>query len=293
MIPARSLWLAASVVVMAGCASKPPAPIVDRSSGSTSAPVRVAPAPVAPAPAPRETGRDTYTVVRGDTLYSIAVSHGLDPRELARLNGITDPSRLQVGQVLRLRAGAEAPVEASGAVASTAPVTSSSRVETRPLNGADASKQAAIKPETKPEAKPEASKGDSAKSEPPKAEASPIAFAWPTKGAVIATFEEPRNKGIDIAGSEGEPVAAAADGEVAYVGSALRGYGNLVIIKHSDDFVSAYAHNKQVVVKQGQTVKKGQRIADLGKSDADRPKLHFEIRRQGKPVDPIRYLPAR
>ena len=289
MIPARSLWLAASVVVIAGCASKPPAPIVDRSSGSTSAPVRVAPAPVAPAPAPRETGRDTYTVVRGDTLYSIAVSHGIDPRELARWNGITDPSRLMVGQVLRLRAGAEAPAEASGAVASAAPVTSSSRVETRPLNSADTSKQAALPPE----AKPEASKPEPTKSEPPKAEASPIAFAWPTKGAVIATFEEPRNKGIDIAGSEGEPVAAAADGEVAYVGSALRGYGNLVIIKHSDDFVSAYAHNKQVVVKQGQTVKKGQRIADLGKSDADRPKLHFEIRRQGKPVDPIRYLPAR
>ena len=116
---------------------------------------------------------------------------------------------------------------------------------------------------------------------------------WPVPGRVLDGFEEPRNKGIDLAGAEGDPVQAAADGEVVYVGSALRGYGNLVIVKHNDEFLSAYAHNRQVLVKQGQAVKRGQRIADLGKSDADRPKLHFEIRRRGVPVDPQKYLPPR
>jgi lipoprotein NlpD len=116
---------------------------------------------------------------------------------------------------------------------------------------------------------------------------------WPVPGRVIDVFEEPRNKGIDLAGAEGDPVQAAADGEVVYVGSALRGYGNLVIVKHNDEFLSAYAHNRQVLVKQGQAVKRGQRIADLGKSDADRAKLHFEIRRRGVPVDPQKYLPPR
>ena len=102
-----------------------------------------------------------------------------------------------------------------------------------------------------------------------------------------------RNKGIDIAGNDGDPVSAAADGEVVYVGSALRGYGNLVIVKHNEEFISAYAHNRQILVKQGQAIKRGQRIAEFGRSDADRVKLHFEIRRQGKPVDPLRYLPTR
>ncbi|MEF9996322.1 MAG: peptidoglycan DD-metalloendopeptidase family protein [Burkholderiaceae bacterium] len=280
MIQARSFWFAAMVVGLAGCASKPlaPAPIVERSATPAAR-------PAAPAPLVRDNGRDSYTVQRGDTLYSIALAKGIDPRELARWNEISNPSLIQVGQVLRLKPATAAPVAETGAVASTAPVSSSHQVETRPLSGVPA--VAAIKPEViQPEPnKPEAPKADAA--------SSPIDFRWPAKGAVIGTFEEPRNKGIDIAGTEGEPVLAAADGEVAYIGSALRGYGNLVIIKHSDDFVSAYAHNKQVVVKQGQAVKKGQRIADLGKSDADRPKLHFEIRRQGKPVDPIRYLPAR
>ena len=286
MIQVRQIWLAVAAVAVAGCASKPPAPapIVDRSASPAARPS--APAP-APAPAPRESGRDSYTVQRGDTLYSIALAHGVDPRELARWNEITNPSLIQVGQVLRLKPGAAA-AETNGAVASTAPVTTGGKLETRPLTGAPAA-AAAPKAETP---KTEAPKAEASKPAQPDV-ASPIAFLWPAKGAVIATFDEPRSKGIDIAGNEGEPVLAAADGEVAYIGSALRGYGNLVIIKHSDDFVSAYAHNKQVLVKQGQAVKKGQRIADLGKSDADRPKLHFEIRRQGKPVDPIRYLPAR
>jgi lipoprotein NlpD len=120
-----------------------------------------------------------------------------------------------------------------------------------------------------------------------------LAWIWPVSGKVIEGFDETRNKGIDIAGSEGDPVHAAGDGQVVYRGNGLRGYGNLVIIKHTDEFISAYAHNRQILVEQGQTVKRGQRIAEMGKSDADAPKLHFEVRRQGKPVDPLKYLPAR
>jgi len=118
-------------------------------------------------------------------------------------------------------------------------------------------------------------------------------WQWPAKGKVIDGFNETRNKGIDIGGAEGEAVLAASDGDIVYVGSGLRMYGNLVIIKHNDDFISAYAHNKQILVKQGQPVRRGQRIADLGKTDDGQSKLHFEIRYRGKPVDPIKYLPAR
>jgi lipoprotein NlpD len=120
-----------------------------------------------------------------------------------------------------------------------------------------------------------------------------LQWDWPAKGTLLQAFDETRNKGIDISGKEGDAVTAAGDGQVVYSGNGLRGYGNLVIIKHTDDYISAYAHNKQILVKQGQAVKRGQRIADLGKSDTANPKLHFEIRRQGKPVDPLKYLPPR
>jgi lipoprotein NlpD len=118
-------------------------------------------------------------------------------------------------------------------------------------------------------------------------------WLWPTAGKVIDGFDAPRNKGVDIGGNEGDPVLAAADGEVVHVGSALRGYGNLVIIRHPGDYVTAYGHNRKILVSQGQQVKRGQQIAELGRTDSDRPKLHFEIRHQGKPLDPVKYLPSR
>jgi lipoprotein NlpD len=122
-----------------------------------------------------------------------------------------------------------------------------------------------------------------------------VPWAWPTSGAaaVVASFDEQRNKGLDIAGKPGDPVLASADGRVVYAGAGLRGYGNLIILKHNNTYLSAYAHNQTLLVKEDQTVRKGQKIAEMGSSDADRVKLHFEIRRQGKPVDPARYLPAR
>jgi lipoprotein NlpD len=131
---------------------------------------------------------------------------------------------------------------------------------------------------------------------PPSAGHDDIAWTWPTTSAdavVLAGFDEQRNKGLDIAGKPGDPVLATADGRVVYAGAGLRGYGNLIILKHNNTFLSAYAHNQVLLVKEDQTVRRGQKIAEMGSSDADRVKLHFEIRRQGKPVDPARYLPPR
>jgi lipoprotein NlpD len=122
-----------------------------------------------------------------------------------------------------------------------------------------------------------------------------LPWGWPTAGSgtIVAAFDEQRNKGVDIAGRPGDPVLASADGRVVYAGAGLRGYGNLIILKHNNTYLSAYAHNQTLLVKEDQTVRKGQKIAEMGSSDADRVKLHFEIRRQGKPVDPVRYLPVR
>jgi lipoprotein NlpD len=120
-----------------------------------------------------------------------------------------------------------------------------------------------------------------------------LAFIWPHNGAIMAGFDETKNKGLDVAGRAGDPVLAAADGKVVYAGSGLRGYGNLVIIKHNNTFLSAYAHNQALLVREDQSVKRGQTIAQMGNSDADQVKLHFEIRRLGKPVDPVKLLPPR
>ncbi|MDR2127512.1 MAG: peptidoglycan DD-metalloendopeptidase family protein [Burkholderiaceae bacterium] len=120
-----------------------------------------------------------------------------------------------------------------------------------------------------------------------------VAFMWPSTGAMIAKFDDSKNKGIDLAGKAGDPVLAAADGKVVYAGAGLRGYGNLVILKHNNTFLTAYAHNQKLLIKEDETVKKGQKIAEMGSTDADRVKLHFEVRRSGKPVDPLKYLPVR
>jgi lipoprotein NlpD len=128
---------------------------------------------------------------------------------------------------------------------------------------------------------------------PPAAPDDEIAWMWPARGAVLAAFDEVKNKGLDIAGALGDPVLAAADGRVVYVGAGLRGYGNLIIVKHNATYLTAYAHNQTLLVKEDQTVRRGQKIAEMGSSDADRVKLHFEVRRQGRPVDPARYLPPR
>ena len=144
-----------------------------------------------------------------------------------------------------------------------------------------------VKPEAKPEPKPEVKPAE------PALAGDELPWIWPAKGQLIGTFSEGGSKGVDIAGKLGDPVIAAADGKIVYSGTGLRGYGKLVIIKHNTTYLSAYAHNQTILVKEGQSVTRGQKIAEMGNSDADQVKLHFEVRRQGKPVDPLKYLPPR
>lgn len=271
------------------------APIVEKSdrSGVRSEAARALEA-TSVAPLQREAKDGTYVVRRGDTLYSIALAFGQDFRDIARWNALDDPSKLAVGQALRV-----APPEedaATAAVAAAVPVAPTAAVQARPLGAAPAAEAPVPLPPAANAAPSVAPAAKAAETTTPAAVAAidtGFAWQWPAAGSVIATFDEARNKGIGIAGKEGDPVVAASDGQVVYSGSGLRGYGNLVIIKHTDDFISAYAHNRQILVKQGQAVKRGQRIAELGKTDSSVPKLHFEIRQRGKPVDPLKYLPVR
>jgi lipoprotein NlpD len=237
-----------------------------------------------------------YTVRPGDTLIRIALDNGHNWRDVARWNSIDNPNVIEVGQVLRVTPPAP-PAE----VAVTKPVTSGNVV---PSSGATApaASAARVSASATASAAPAASAPASATvaSVPPvmptpaPAGEEEVPWGWPTgAGPVVAGFDEQRNKGLDIAGKPGDAVLASADGRVVYAGAGLRGYGNLFILKHNNTYLSAYAHNQSLLVKEDQTVRKGQKIAEMGSSDTDRVKLHFEIRRQGKPVDPARYLPAR
>jgi lipoprotein NlpD len=335
----RALPAVALAAVLAGCAAKAPAPVVDRGAARPAPPAAAAVNPAARA--------ELYTVQRGDTLFSIARAQGVEYRELVQLNQLADPSKLEVGQVLRLRP----PQAAADAGVQVRPIAGTGPIETRPL-GSDATKPGAAppvvvttpgaspspearvatvksepraqklpysdealaalqrseemrpvapvvpaaggaKPDAVAKAEPSAAKPDAGTPAKPDAgDADRIDWAWPSTGRVLSNFTE-ANKGIDIAGRVGDPVYASAGGKVVYSGSGLRGYGNLIIIAHRNNYLSAYAHNSKILVKEGQQVSKGQKIAEVGNSDADQPKLHFEIRREGKPLDPSRYLPER
>jgi lipoprotein NlpD len=259
-------------------------------------------------------------IKRGDTLYSIALEHGADYRDVARWNQLDDPTKISVGQVLRVTPPAGEPAVQVGAARGQA------LLQARPLDGAGTAQQGRGDGSTK--VAPKAlrlpyseenlallSKGDAAavappaskpvavapaaptKPEPPRAAAierdpESLDFIWPARGGLLAKFAEPSSKGVDIGGKPGDPVLAAAAGQVLYTGTGIRGFGKLIVIRHENGFSSVYAHNREILVKEGQTVSRGQRIAEMGDSDADRPKLHFEIRKSGKPVDPLRYLPG-
>lgn len=287
-----NLMLAGSLLVLLGCASPTHrAPVVERSAGAAGATKpAAAPAPGAampadaskPLPGIENAGKPGYYSVRpGDTLIRIGLEQGQNWRDIARWNGIDNPNLIEVGQVLRVvPPGAE-----PSAVASTRPVAPAGAVESRPLGAGPVPAPAAP--------------GGAAASPAPAPAAAPregdenVNWAWPAAGQVIAGFDEAGAKGLSIGGRAGDPVLAAADGRVVYAGSGLRGYGNLVIIKHNDTFLTAYAHNQALLVREDQAVRRGQQIAEMGSSDADRVKLHFEIRRQGRPVDPARLLPPR
>jgi lipoprotein NlpD len=248
--------------------------------------------------------RGSYTVHKGDTLLRIALDAGQNYRDLVTWNNLADPDDIKVGQVLRI-----APPERNGsAIAGTNPIT---------MPGAErpaaAPKKTAPRGDKKPYSEStlaEAQKDDNPAVNPKAVERpaagslaagstvtanddEKLSWMWPSNGKIIATFDEGKSKGIDIAGRLGQQVMAAGSGRVMYAGSGIRGYGNLVIVKHSNSLLSAYAHNRTILVKEGQSVTKGETIAEMGDSDADMVKLHFEIRQQGKPVDPSKFLPSR
>jgi lipoprotein NlpD len=291
-----ALWaVIGGVVLTAGCSTRrlsQPAPVEDRQGAAR-------PAEVKPPVASENAGKPGfYTVKPGDTLYRIALEAGQAPRDVQTWNNLANPNLIEVGQVLRvapppLSGTATAPAAGAGGV--TAAPVAAPGVVARPLNtpppgtpatGAPApGTPAAVATAPVPTPAPPA--------EPAPAGPDEIGFIWPAQGGVVAPFDEGKNKGVAISGRVGDPVVAAADGRVVYAGAGLRGYGNLIILKHNNTFLTAYAHNQALLVREDQAVKQGQRIAEMGSSDADRVKLHFEVRRNGKPVDPIAYLPKR
>jgi lipoprotein NlpD len=319
-----SAWLccaAAASLSLAGCSSRQvQAPVIERAPPSASKPA----AP--PVAAVADTRPETYTVKRGDTLFSIALDQGHDYKDLAAWNNLDNPNLIRPGQQLRLKPSAgtqEAQVKVS-------PVAGASRVESRPIAVPPGQKaeaaprppaaQEGVKSEplarklpyspenvallqrgdalpkpapvpAEPAAAPAPKQEPAAKTDADIDDEDKVEWGWPATGKILAGFSEATNKGMDIAGKPGDPVIASGPGRVVYSGSGLRGYGKLVIIKHNKTYLSAYAHNKDILVKEGQSVVKGQKIAEIGSTDTDAPKLHFEIRKLGKPVDPAKFLP--
>ncbi|WP_133648197.1 peptidoglycan DD-metalloendopeptidase family protein [Paraburkholderia flava] len=211
-------------------------------------------------------GPGFYRVERGDTLSKIARSNRASVQSIVRWNNLSNPDAIEVGQVLRV----EPPANSAG-------VAGGSR------SGSSRSSTASASPRSAP-VETEA---------PSAAPATSISLIWPANGTVIRTFDGKNSKGIDISGAAGTPVVAAAAGTVVYAGNSLRGYGNLLIIKHQSEYLTAYAHNRALLVKEGQAVTQGQKIAEMGDTDSDRVMLHFELRYQGRSIDPSRALPAR
>jgi len=267
------------------------APVEDRGTSSASSSPSSVPGvvvtPIKPLPGAENAGKPGYyTVKAGDTLIRIGLENGQGWKDIARWNNLDNANLIEVGQVLRVVP--PAPTAAAAATETgvvTRPVTSSAVV---PASAASTPKPAASAAVAVPAPIPAPTSAAAAASSE-----DDVPFIWPASGTLLAGFDEARNKGYDISGKAGDPVLAAADGRVVYAGAGLRGYGNLVILKHNNTFLTAYAHNQALLVKEDQTVRRGQKIAEMGSTDADRVKLHFEIRRQGKPVDPVRYLPAR
>ena len=302
--------VAAAAIVLGACASPSHrAPVEDRQparqapvvvSAQPGAPAAAAPGAVdttaakPPLPGAENAGKPGYyTVQKGDTLIRIGLDNGQPWRAIARWNGLENVNLIEVGQVLRV-----VPPVADLSGVSTRPVAAAGRVDSRPLEGrAPAAASAASSGGTAAgvvaTAAPAAPAAAAAAPAAARESEDEVSFIWPAAGPVATAFEEGKNKGLAIVGKAGDPVLAAADGRVVYAGSGLRGYGNLIIVKHNATFLTAYAHNQSLLVKEDQAVRKGQKIAEMGSTDADRVQLHFEVRRLGKPVDPARLLPPR
>ena len=258
-----SIWvllaLTAAIAILSACSTPrtTPATVVDRS--------RIEP-PASTATVPTPPGY--YRVKRGDTVLRIALDQGQSYRDIVRWNNLTDPNLIEVDQLLLVRPPAGKMTVKPLTSAATTPA---------PQKNAD---QRMAEPAAEP--KLEAVKPDA----PPPG----IRLSWPAKGKVVEDFIDGKNKGIDIAGKLGDPIQAASDGRVVYAGNSLRGYGNLVIVKHDNTYLTAYAHNRNLLVKEGDAVRKGQKIAEMGDTDANSVRLHFELRVNGKPVDPLPFL---
>jgi lipoprotein NlpD len=267
--------LSAVVLQLTACSTPMPtrAPVVDRSSVNNvivTKPSIDAPAlaPIDSKPLPnlmnsQHAGKPGYyTVKPGDTVMQIGRNTSQNWRDIVKWNNLESANQIEVGQVLRV-----VPLDGNGAATKPPVATTPTLTPLPPLPPASASASAAPEDD--------------------------IPWIWPSSGVLISGYDEVKSKGLKIAGKLGDPVYASADGRVVYAGSGLRGYGNLVILKHNETYLTAYAHNQTLLVKEDQTVRKGQRIADMGSSDADKVMLHFEVRRNGKPVDPAKYLPSR
>ena len=276
-----------AVVALSACGSKPinHAPVEDRASVPSKTVVAPTVEPVKQLPGFENAGKaGYYTVKPKDTLIGIGLETGQSHKDIARWNSLENPNKIEIGQVLRVAP----PVAADNGVAVTKPVATGAATATAIAPGTSGS---SAKPASAPAPAPA-----TAAATPAVASASgeeDLGWIWPGSGPVLAGFDDAKNKGLDIGGAAGDAVLASADGKVVYAGAGLRGYGNLIILKHNNTFLTAYAHNQTLLVKEDQTVKKGQKIAEMGNSDSERVKLHFEVRRQGKPVDPSKYLPAR
>lgn len=296
-------------VLLSACANSPPAPVIDRGTSVQNGATKTA-----------EARPGYYVVKKGDTLYSIALDHGQAYRDVAAWNNIDNPSVIKVGQSLRIappqdqggvitpiRTDDVAPITPIGnapqPITPTPMTTASSMLKQEPKGGkqvytADAWARVQNANATAPAPAPTQETVAAAKpaetaapAEKPAGNGEVSDWVWPTAGKVSVGFAEGSSKGIDIPAKMGQPVYAAGDGTVTLVSNAVRGYGNLVVIKHSQTLLSVYAHNSKVLVEEKQTVTKGQKIAEVGATDTDSPKLHFEIRRMGKPVDPLKFLP--
>src|SRR5450830_1349136 len=326
----RLVCLGFSISLLAACSTTPrtAAPVVERTTGSAKPAVDAGkPAAVVAA---RPEGKGYYTVKKGDTLYRIALESGQSYRDIVAWNNLTNANDIKVDQVLRVTPpdgvqtgavavgttsgievkplgastsannGVAAPVAGAGSnkigprgdkrAYSDSTLAELEKPDTAPTSAA-ATAPAATAPAKVAEA-PHAAEKPAATTAAPAVDDDAVSWMWPAEGKVVGTFDGGK-KGVDIAGKSGQPVLAAGAGKVMYAGSGIRGYGNLVIVKHTNNLLSAYAHNKTILVKEGQAVTKGQKIAEMGNSDSDSVKLHFEIRQQGKPVDPSKYLPPR
>jgi lipoprotein NlpD len=289
-----------ALTLLTACATRlDNAPVVDRSgtlgtqSSQAAAGQAQPPVPLGPPPP------GYYRVKPGDTLYRIALENGQNYRDIATWNNLTNPNQIEVDQLLRV-APPGANVAAITPGVATSPIIGGG-VQTAPLAspGAPGAGVAGGVAGGLAAAPPVYGSASNATTIPPQSAASDsgaaaggnVALAWPVRGPILGTFDDSSNKGLNIGGAAGDPVKAAADGRVVYAGNGLRGYGNLIIIKHDATFLTAYAHNRALMVKEGDAVTKGQKIAEMGNSDSDRVMLHFEVRRQGKPVDPLKYLP--